>query len=85
VMTTEGDRLGRESAELVEELPTQRLAQEAKNLLQVFAERVVSSVGDKVTDKVNEFSQGLLEKVEGEDAGPGVKSRDLGPDRAGRG
>jgi hypothetical protein len=73
-MTTEGDRLGRESAELVEEMPTRRLAQEAKNLLQVFAERVLSSVGDKVTDKVNEVSQGLLEKVGGEDASPGVKA-----------
>src|SRR3954470_5398193 len=74
-MTTEGDRLGRESADLAEELPTQRLAQEAKSLLQAFAEKVLASVGDKVSDKVNEVSQGLLERAEGQDGGgPGVKA-----------
>jgi uncharacterized membrane protein len=74
-MTTEGDRLGRESADLAEELPTQRLAQEAKSLLQAFAERVLASVGDKVSDKVNEVSHGLIERAEGEDGGgPGVKA-----------
>jgi uncharacterized membrane protein len=73
-MTTD-DRLSRESAELTEALPTQRLAQEAKSLLEAFAERVLSSVGDKVSDKVNEFSHGLLEKVGGEGGGgPGVKA-----------
>jgi uncharacterized membrane protein len=72
---TEGDRLGRESAELTESLPTQRLAQEAKSLLQAFAERVLSSVGDKVSDKVNDLSRGLLDKVGGEEgASPGVKA-----------
>ena len=74
-MTTEGDRLGRESADLAEELPTQRLAQEAKSLLQAFAEKVLASVGEKVSDKVNEVSQGLLERAEGADGGgPGVKA-----------
>jgi uncharacterized membrane protein len=74
-MTTEGDRLGRESAHLAEELPTQRLAQEAKSLLQAFAEKVLASVGEKVSDKVNEVSQGLLEKAESADGGgPGVKA-----------
>ena len=74
-MTTEGDRLGRESADLAEELPTQRLAQEAKSLLQAFAEKVLASVGEKVSDKVNEVSHGLLEKAGGEDGGgPGVKA-----------
>ncbi|GLY77580.1 SRPBCC family protein [Actinoallomurus iriomotensis] len=72
---TEGDRLGRESAQLTESLPTQRLAKEAKSLLEAFAERVLSSVGDRVSDKVNEFSHGLLEKVgDAEGAGPGVKA-----------
>ncbi|GLY91727.1 SRPBCC family protein [Actinoallomurus iriomotensis] len=72
---TEGDRLGRESAQLTESLPTQRLAKEAKSLLEAFAERVLSSVGDRVSDKVNEFSRGLLEKVgDAEGAGPGVKA-----------
>jgi uncharacterized membrane protein len=74
-MTTERDRLGRESADLAEELPTQRLAQEAKNLLQAFAEKMLASVGEKVSDKVNEVSQGLLEKAEGAGGGgPGVKA-----------
>jgi uncharacterized membrane protein len=69
------DDLGKESAELTEALPTQRLAQEAKSLLEAFAERLLASVGDKVSDKVNEFSHGLLEKVGGEDGGgPGVKA-----------
>jgi uncharacterized membrane protein len=74
-MTTEGDRLGRESAELAEELPTQRLAQEAKSLLQAFAEKVLASVGEKVSDKVDEVSHGLLEKAGNADGGgPGVKA-----------
>jgi uncharacterized membrane protein len=74
-MTTEGDRLGRESAALTEELPTQRLAQEAKSLLQAFAEKMLASVGEKVSDKVNEVSQGLLERAGNEDGGgPGVKA-----------
>jgi uncharacterized membrane protein len=74
-MTTEGDRLGRESADLLEELPTQRLAQEAKNLLQAFAERVLSSAGDKVSEKVSEVSENLLERIGSEDGGgPGVKA-----------
>jgi uncharacterized membrane protein len=73
-MTTDED-LGKESAELTEALPTQRLAQEAKSLLEAFAERVLASVGDKVSSKVNEFSHGLLDKVGGEDGGgPGVKA-----------
>ncbi|MFB9837910.1 SRPBCC family protein [Actinoallomurus acaciae] len=72
---TEGDRLGRESADLAENLPTQRLAKEAKSLLEAFAERVLSSVGDKVSDKVNDLSRGLLEKVgDAEGASPGVKA-----------
>jgi hypothetical protein len=72
-MTT--DDLGKESAELTEALPTQRLAQEAKSLLEAFAERMLASVGDKVSSKVNEFSHGLLEKVGSEDGGgPGVKA-----------
>ncbi|WP_329253787.1 SRPBCC family protein [Actinoallomurus sp. NBC_01490] len=72
---TEGDRIGRESADLAENLPTQRLAKEAKSLLEAFAERVLSSVGDKVSDKVNELSRGLLEKVgDAEGASPGVKA-----------
>lgn len=72
-MTT--DDVGKESAELTEALPTQRLAQEAKSLLEAFAEKVLASVGDKVSSKVNEFSHGLLEKVGGEDGGgPGVKA-----------
>jgi uncharacterized membrane protein len=73
-MTTDDD-VGKESAELTEALPTQRLAQEAKNLLEAFAEKMLSSVGDKVSSKVNEVSHGLLEKVGGEDGGgPGVKA-----------
>src|SRR6476620_5733092 len=69
------ESLEKESTQLTEELPTQRLAQEAKRLLEAFAEKVLSSVGDKVSDKVNEFSSGLLEKVGGEDGGgPGVKA-----------
>ncbi|GAB2819889.1 hypothetical protein GCM10027176_25300 [Actinoallomurus bryophytorum] len=72
-MTSEN--LGKESAELTEELPTQRLAQEAKSLLEAFAEKILASVGDKVSAKVNEFSSGLLEKVGGEGGGgPGVKA-----------
>jgi uncharacterized membrane protein len=72
-MTSED--LGKESADLTEALPTQRLAQEAKSLLEAFAEKILASVGDKVSDKVNEFSSGLLEKVGGEGGGgPGVKA-----------
>jgi len=74
-MTTEGNRLGRESADLTEELPTQRLAQEAKSLLQAFAEKILASVGEKVSDKVDEIGHGLLEKAEKADGGgPGVKA-----------
>ena len=72
-MATQDDRLGRESAHLAEELPTQRLAQEAKSLLEAFAEKVLASVGEKVSTKVNEVTTGLLEKAEGE-GGPGVKA-----------
>jgi uncharacterized membrane protein len=75
VVTTESDGLGKESAELTEGLPTQRLAQEAKSLLEAFAEKVLASVGEKVSDKVNEFSHGLLDKLGSEDGGgPGVKA-----------
>lgn len=74
-MMTDGDRLGGEGAELAGQLPTQRLAQEARNLLEAFAERVLASVGDKVSDKVDEVSQGLLDKLGNEDGGgPGVKA-----------
>src|SRR3569833_1216749 len=72
---SEGERLGKESADLTEELPTQRLAQEAKSLLQAFAEKILASVGDKVSEKVNEVGQGLLEKAGNQDGGgPGVKA-----------
>src|SRR4051794_676872 len=74
-MTAESERLGRESTRLAEELPTQRLAQEAKSLLEAFAERVLASVGEKVTDKVNDFSRTLLTKIDSEGGGgPGVKA-----------
>jgi uncharacterized membrane protein len=74
-MTSEGDRLGKESAHLTEGLPTHRLGREAKSLLEAFAERVLESVGEKVSAKVDEFSHELLEKVESEDGGgPGVKA-----------
>jgi uncharacterized membrane protein len=75
VMTSERDETGRESAGLTEGLPMQRLAQEAKSLLEAFAEKILASVGDKVSDKVNEVSHGLLDKADGQDGGgPGVKA-----------
>src|SRR4051812_24149571 len=74
-MTAEGERVEREGAGLAEGLPTQRLAQEAKSLLEAFAERILSSVGQKISDKVSEVGHGLLEKAGGEDGGgPGVKA-----------
>jgi uncharacterized membrane protein len=72
-MTAEEDR--RRGAELAGELPIQRLAQEIKSLLEAFAERMLASAGDKVTEKVNDLSSGLLEKIESEGGGgPGVKA-----------
>jgi uncharacterized membrane protein len=72
-MTAESDR--RRGADLADELPMQRLVQEVKSLLEAFAERMLSAVGDKVTDKVDDLSHGLLEKVESEGGGgPGVKA-----------
>ncbi|MGH3379316.1 MAG: SRPBCC family protein [Actinoallomurus sp.] len=74
-MTSERDEPGKEGAELAEELPVQRLAQEAKNLLEAFAEKILASVSEKVSDKVNEVSSGLLDKADGPDGGgPGVKA-----------
>lgn len=72
-MTAEDDR--RSGADLADELPMQRLVQEIKSLLEAFAEKMLASAGDKVTEKVNDLSSGLLEKVEGQDGGgPGVKA-----------
>lgn len=75
MMTTDHDRLGGESADPAGGLNTQRLAREARSLLEAFAERALTSVGDKASHKVNEFSRGLLQRVGGEDGGgPGVKA-----------
>jgi Polyketide cyclase / dehydrase and lipid transport len=84
VMTSEREESGKESkdstvskesAGLTEELPMQRLAQEAKNLLEAFAEKILASVSEKVSDKVNEVSSGLAEKAgSGGDGGPGIKA-----------
>ena len=74
-MTSERDEPDRESVGLTEELPMQRLAQEAKSLLEAFAEKILASVGDKVSDKVDEVGRGLLDKADGQDGGgPGVKA-----------
>jgi uncharacterized membrane protein len=58
---------------LTEGLPTNRLAREAKNFLEAFAERALASVGGMVTQKVSEATSGLLAQV-GEQGGPGVKA-----------
>ncbi len=72
---TENNRPGKESVDLTENLPTQRLAQEAKNLLAAFAEKLLASVGDKVSTKVDEVGNGLLEKIGTDDeSSPGVKA-----------
>jgi uncharacterized membrane protein len=72
---TEGNRPGKGSTGLAEGLPTQRLAQEARTLLETFAEKALASVGEKVSEKVSEVGHGLLEKAEAQDGGgPGVKA-----------
>jgi uncharacterized membrane protein len=72
---TEENRPDEGVGQLTEGLPTQRLAQEAKNLLEMFAQRALASVGAKVSEKVGEATHGLLDKVGGQDGGgPGVKA-----------
>ena len=56
---------------LVEGLATERLVQEAKSLLEAFAQKAISSIGDKVT----ETAHGLIESLENrDDNSPGVKA-----------
>jgi uncharacterized membrane protein len=72
---TEGDRPGKGGTTVAEGLPTEGRDPEAKGVLGTFAEKALSSVGDKVTQKVGDTTRGLLEKAEGEDGGgPGVKA-----------
>jgi uncharacterized membrane protein len=57
--------------QVTEGLPTERLAQEAKNLLEAFAQKALAAVGQKVT----ETTRGLLEKAQSADGGgPGVQA-----------
>jgi uncharacterized membrane protein len=73
-MTTDLDRPARASMGLVEG-PTQRLTEEARGLLEAFADKALASITEKVSDKVTETTQHLLEKIEsGENASPGVKA-----------
>src|SRR4051812_19227050 len=72
---TEGNRPGGETGQLTDGLPTQRLAQEARNFLEQFAQRALASVGQKVSEKVTETTQGLLQRAGEQDGGgPGVKA-----------
>jgi uncharacterized membrane protein len=71
---TEGNQPGKRRTDLAEGLPTQRLADEARSLLEAFAEKVLASVSEKVSTTVSETTHRLIEKVESGDASPGVKA-----------
>jgi uncharacterized membrane protein len=70
---TEVNRPDGATTGLTEGLPTQRLAREAKNFLEAFAEKALASVGSMVTEKVGEATRGLLSQV-GDQGGPGAKA-----------
>jgi uncharacterized membrane protein len=71
---TGANRPGKGRTDLAEGLPTQRLAQEARSLLEAFAEKALASVSEKVGTTVSETTHRLIEKVESGDAGAGVKA-----------
>lgn len=68
---TRTNRPGKASGDLIEDLPIQRLADEALNYLDALTERMVDSIGDKA----GESTRRLVERAEqSSGGGPGLQA-----------
>ena len=73
-MDEEAPRKGKGTG-LLEDLPVGRLAREAKDFLGAYAEKALSTAGEKAGQKLSSTAHDLLQKAEQEDGGgPGVKA-----------